>query len=234
VLVGEGSNETRFTVHHGIITKRSSFFRAARSERWTTEKSKPADLQAYEPETFEVYLHCLYHGTVPNPTLSHKRPSPPDMNSSSEVLKKHREQLIIARRIYSDARFKELVDLYVLADILVDPETMNIAIDEIRRFSNRIDDEPSAKVITHAFRSTREGDGLRMLFADYFVFGSSKLSSTNLPKELFHVVGKGFLIAKEEDNITVKDEFPEFFRDVNGSVDWDNRVYYQNIEDDDE
>lgn len=48
------------------------------------------------------------------------------------------------------------------------------------------------------------------------------------------MVGERFLIAKEEDNITVKDEFPEFFRDVNGSVDWDNRVYYQDIEDDDE
>jgi hypothetical protein len=233
VLVGAGSNETRFTVHHDIITKRSAFFRTARSERWTNEKTKPADLQAYKPETFEMYLHCLYHDTVTKPTVLYKRVPPPDKKSGPEILKKHREQETIARQVYSDSRLMELVDLYVLADILVDPLTMNISIDEIRRFS-KLFDEPSAKVITHAFRFTSEGDGLRMLFADYFVYGSSKIPSSDLPQGFFRVVGERFLEVKVDGNILVEDTLPSWFQDVSGSDDWDNHAYYQDLEDDEE
>jgi hypothetical protein len=230
VLVGAGSNETRFTVHHDIITKRSAFFRTARSERWTTVKTKPADLQAYEPETFEMYLQCLYHDTVPKPTLFFKPVPMPDKKSGPEILKKHREQATTARRVYSDSRFKELVDLYVLADILADPTTMNIAIDEIRRFSKIFHGEPSAKVITHAFRFTSESDGLRLLFADYCVYGSSRIPSSDLPKELFNVVGEGFLDAKGDGNILVEGKLPSMFRDLGGINDWENHDYHQDLE----
>ena len=181
-----------------------------------------------------MYLHCLYHDTVPKPTLLFKPVPIPDKKSGPEILKKHREQATTAHRVYSDSRFKELVDLYVLADILVDPTTMNIAIDEIRRFSKTFHDEPSAKVITHAFRFTSEGDGLRMLFADYFVYGSSRIPSNDLPKEFFNVVGERFLDAKGDGDILVADTLPSVFRDVSGSDDWENHVYYQDLEVDEE
>jgi hypothetical protein len=65
VLVGAGAKQRRFTVHHDLITKRSKFFRAARSERWTLIKSKPADLQHCDPDIFAKYLHCIYRDAVP-------------------------------------------------------------------------------------------------------------------------------------------------------------------------
>jgi hypothetical protein len=231
VLVGTGSNETRFTVHHEIIAKRSAFFRTARSER--KEKSEPADLHEYKPETFEVYLYCLYHDATPKALLFEPVP-PPDKESAPEIIENHRKQVSVARRVFSDSRFKELVDLYALADSLTDTITANIAIDEIRRFSNSFGHEPSAKVIKHAFRLTANPDGLRILLADYFIYGSSKISSCDLPKQFFNVVGERFLDAKKAGDILLTDTLPEFFRDVNGSDDWGDRVYYQDPESDEE
>lgn len=236
MLVGTGSNETRFTVHHEIITKRSAFFRKARSERWTTDKSKPADLHEHKPETFEVYLYCLYHDAAPEAPLF--TPIPWPKNPKDKVIfEKYEEQVSITRQAFSESRFNELVDLYILADVLADPTTANIAIDEIRRFTNSFHEDPSAGVITYAFRFTRDGDGLRMLLADNFLYGSSKISPDDLPKECFYVVGERFLEAKEYENIVVKDNMaPGFFREVKGSLYWDGDEYdyYQDVEEDEE
>jgi hypothetical protein len=65
VLVGSRSNQKRFTLHHDIFTKRSRFFRAARSERWAPG-TKPTDLHEYDLSIFNLYLHCVYRDALPS------------------------------------------------------------------------------------------------------------------------------------------------------------------------
>jgi hypothetical protein len=206
VLVGTGSNETRFTVHHDVILKRSAFFRAARSERWITDKSKPADLHEHNPETFNVYLHCLYHSVVPK-----------SLNINAH-----------------DTRFKELIDLYALADILVDPTTANLVIDEIRSYSELVRRNPSAEAITYAFESTRDDDALRGLFADFCIYDGADLPEGNLPKEFLSLLVQRFLAEKDRGTIVMDNDQYECFAIVSGRDGWDDYDYYRKVEDDEE
>lgn len=61
VLVGKEPNQKRFTVHHDLLVQRSEFFKAARSSRWT-QAEQPTTLVDHDPDTFSIYLHCLYFG----------------------------------------------------------------------------------------------------------------------------------------------------------------------------
>lgn len=235
MLVGSGLTQTHFNVHHSIITKRSGFFRAARSKRWTTDKSKPADLQDYDPRTFDRYLHCLYHNAVPKgPTLPESKPTPPPgTKRNSDIYKAYLSQEIVYQKAV-DARYMELVRLYIVADSLADPTTANIVIDEIRRFSRFSVKNPSTEVINYVFRSTTDNDGLRILFADFYVYDDYQLPEGDLPKEFLHLIVKRFLAAKNGDDITVDDSQFTFFKDVEGSHGWVHHEYYQEVEEHEE
>jgi len=53
VLVGHGGDQRRYILHTDLFTKRSGFFKAARSERWS-KGTKPTELPDHEAETFEL------------------------------------------------------------------------------------------------------------------------------------------------------------------------------------
>lgn len=60
VIVGPPEDQQRFTVHRDIICRRSKFFQAARSERWTSDPGKPTELTDTTPSAFQDYLYCMY------------------------------------------------------------------------------------------------------------------------------------------------------------------------------
>lgn len=62
VVVGKEPNQRRFTVYHDILTRRSEFFRAARSGRWIAQPEQATLLDDHEPDVFSVYLHCVSFG----------------------------------------------------------------------------------------------------------------------------------------------------------------------------
>ncbi|KAK5724473.1 hypothetical protein LTR15_004518 [Elasticomyces elasticus] len=63
VLVGPSKKE--FHVHVGALTRRSTFFKAAVAQRWTSEgQAKAVELPEDEPDVFSYYLQCLYFDTV--------------------------------------------------------------------------------------------------------------------------------------------------------------------------
>lgn len=63
VIVGQADlDQQRFTLHTDVFTKRSEFFRVARSPEWLVDPSKPVDLQDDDPEVFSAYMNCAYFG----------------------------------------------------------------------------------------------------------------------------------------------------------------------------
>jgi hypothetical protein len=120
--VGIKPNRMRFTVHRDLITKRSEFFRAARTKYWT-EPSKVTRLVDDDPVVFEVYLNCLYNGLDCLAKLDYSKPISGG-DKDNEVEKKHEH--------HETARF--LIDLYLLTDKLVDRTTANVVMRALLTF----------------------------------------------------------------------------------------------------
>lgn len=187
VLVGAGAKQRRFTVHHDLITKRSKFFRAARSERWTLDKSKPADLQHCDPDIFANYLHCVYHDTVP---LYDRWKDGDDINASYAM------ELMCRETWFADKYYEHLVKLYTTADSLEDPITANMVVDEVRRISQKAC-PPLASKVKLAFDNTVLGDNMRKVLADIFVSvsdarGDEDLEDVDYPEDFLKLVVERF------------------------------------------
>jgi hypothetical protein len=69
---------------------------------------------------------------------------------------------------------KLLVDLYVLADKLMDPVTANMAIDKLIRMTEARHDYPSPNLVSYVYRFTTVGSQLRRLCRDWYVFTVSE------------------------------------------------------------
>ena len=134
VLVGREHNQQPFTVHHDITTRRSKFFRQARSPQWNSDKSVPVELQHADPQIFDLYLHFVYHDAAPSFIG--------DTSTEAEL------------------RYEVFIDLYVLADSLRDSATAELAIGEIFWIRDR-EKLPEAGTIHHAYRHTMKGCALR-------------------------------------------------------------------------
>jgi hypothetical protein len=158
VLVGP--NLQRFTVHHDVITRRSRFFRQARSPQWNSDKSLPVELQHADPQIFDVYLQCVYHNEIPEFT-------------GEEYTE---DQL----------RYEVLIDLYVLADSLLDFTTTKLAMDTI--WDVHLEGFlPEAGMINHAYRHTMEGCALREVLVEMFS-ESAWLPDGDFPNEFLRAI----------------------------------------------
>lgn len=111
-----------------------------------------------------------------------------------------------------------------------------MVIDEIRIFIGTFTfPNPSTEVINLAFDSTRENDGLRVVFADFFVYleGSSNLDP-ELPQELFILVIERYASLKRDglmDGEVKMRTLAEEFGFLVGSGHWDEFPdYYQPCE----
>jgi hypothetical protein len=220
VLVGTAPDQKRFTVHHDIATKRSGFYRAARSERWTPE-TKPTDLSEHDPETFTTYLHCIYGNAMPEHVH-------PPIIADERVL--DFMQLSADARLRADRQFEHSINLYVLADSLMDPLTANMAIAEIRRIGKVADEfsqTPGANVIARAFRSTREDDGLRNLLVDFYIYNPFAQHNCDFPKAFLLLLSQRFQNAKHGNNVSFDEEHLE---ELQGDSPWTIADYYQKLE----
>lgn len=110
VPFGTGASQMRIPVNREVATKRSAFFRAATSTRWTTDPSKPVDLQEHEPEVFRSYIRCIYFAWFDLPSAT-------------------------ASRETVDRCYEALTKLYILTDKLGDVSTGNFVLSKIIRLS---------------------------------------------------------------------------------------------------
>ena len=118
VIVGTAPNQLEFTFYYKVVAKRSGFFR--KCERSTEEESTLAVFHDHDPSTFDLYLECLYDNAVP------KRSRPKVIRELEKKLyppgltEEEKEQYYTGNAKFRSARCKELVDLYILADHLMD------------------------------------------------------------------------------------------------------------------
>jgi hypothetical protein len=155
VLVGQWPNRELFTgVDHDLITERSGFFRAARSACWL-KRNKATELVDDDPYIFTAYLNCLYLG--------------------ADFLRKRHEENTEGSTPAEDGKgnildhetLDFLIDLYILADKLLDPITANILIDELITFVSKMSWVPGATTVNFVYNSTVDGSPLRRLCQDW-------------------------------------------------------------------
>ena len=233
ILVGTGSSQMRFNAELKKLMQRSKFFPVARSACWTP-KTKPTRFPDQDPSTFDLYLDTVYDDYVPG------RPYPKfarwyEENYSKIWPRKHTEedteQYDTVTQNFREDRYMEIVNLYTLADYLMDPVTANMAVDGLRDFMREHCYTPSADVINHVMSSTKNDDGLRVVLADFFVYNSSQSLDHSMPKEFFNLIAEMYEWMKDFHHIEVsKDNIAEF-ENGTGMVRWDDYEYYQDFED---
>jgi hypothetical protein len=153
-----------------LITKRSDFFRVARLARWT-KPNKATKLVDEDPDTFAAYLDRLYFGTG-----SVIKSSDADATRDSSSAAEKDEQKKTDEQEKKDKQEKKdivtvnlLLDVYLLADRLLDPTTANVVIDEIIAFVDTLSWAPGQHFIARVYDSTLEGSPLRRLCRDWRV-----------------------------------------------------------------
>ncbi|KAH7137918.1 hypothetical protein B0J11DRAFT_573932 [Dendryphion nanum] len=140
VCVGdEDDGKKTFTVHEGLITARSLFFRNALNGNWRESDDKSVPLDDVDPEIFAIYLNSIYHNQLPV------------FPASGEV--------------DGGGQFETLMKVYVLADKLMDTTTKNTILDAVicRVRERKI---PSPAALTIVYVSTPENDPMRRLVVD--------------------------------------------------------------------
>lgn len=159
VLVGDEEIQQRFTVHKDVACKHSPFFRAARSQRWNHESSRPTELLDTKPAVFEEYLRCIYADRV-------ETASP----GKSDIL--GRVQLWILADRLQDLTTANLVADEIVRDSVGQSDTA-------WRFV------PTLKVVAFAYSHTAPGSAMRRLMRDLRVYdgAGSKSDETSLEYE---------------------------------------------------
>lgn len=200
MLVGTEPNQRRFSVHRDIITKRSKFFEAARSERWTKDPSKPVDLKHHEPEIFAMYLHCIYFDQVQETTADYT-----DIDTVKEAPSGRRQEV-------ADGMFEARVKLYLLADEMQDRPSTNLVINDLARLTASLSLYPSGRAVGLAYASSLEGSPLRRLLVDLTLHDSPILPKGNYPSEYlqdviaeYHVQKRNVRLGGDRDDIPLLD-----------------------------
>lgn len=81
---------------------------------------------------------------------------------------------------------KFLVDLYLLADKVMDTVTANMAIDKLIRMCEARESHPSSALISYVYGSTTVGSPLRRLFRDWYVFTVSESWVDDIYQKGYH------------------------------------------------
>jgi hypothetical protein len=151
MFAGNGESRRLFTIHEDVITQRSKLLRTARQQKKNWKKSKAIMLKDEDPQVFSAYLHTVYFGVV---SLKNRTAEDAAGNATR-----------IASRNKEVARF--LIDLYLLADKLLDSVTANMAIEILSFFDRNIG--PLSGVTPYVYASTADGSPLRMLVRDFYI-----------------------------------------------------------------
>lgn len=228
VLVGRANHSRQlFMLHTSVFIPRSEFFRAARSSHWLSDPQKPVDLTDEEPATFSHYMNCVYFGIgalkAASPELEleimdqdhqgsstqnpEKQEVPDAFTLSERDLNAHMDKALEENTqldVQAYGQMDALVKLYLIADKLQDLTTVNIAIDEIVRFSHSTQRNPYHSTIRIAYEATTHGSPLRRLIRDFFVFETMeylapRIHAENLPLDFYRDVAVELLRRKSLD-----------------------------------
>jgi hypothetical protein len=169
VLVGSPPNQKCFNLHKDIMIERSGYFAAARSGRWNeNELLKATDLTAEDPEVFKNYIYCAYFDRVCVKGFEITDASTFKENAAIDK-KLDEEQVNGLRWPYSTKeRFKGLMKVYLLANMLLDHKTANLVVDETLRTLDLLNTLPGAGAIHLIFENTVPGDGMRNFWIDWY------------------------------------------------------------------
>ena len=175
VVVGYPPEQKIFTVPHDLLVRRSEFFKTVRSNRWLWETRqpflKPVDLSEEYPDTFTSYLHCVFFDSVaPN-----------------------------ARMEGNIQRYDDLIELYTLAEQLLDFTTADLVIDKIISSVDEMLLLPGVDDIKLVYATTVEGGPLRRLMVDYCVYSEVRClprAKDEYPHEYLQEVVEKFMALK--------------------------------------
>ena len=226
VVVGNRKKQWWIEVEHDIMTKRSKLFQFDRS----TSKTNQIELPGHDRRTFEMYENVVRYDKMLE-ELYPRAAQLYEKKSLCERTEKQKEQYSAVLQAYHDDQYSDFVEVYSLANYLEDPTTANIVIDGIRMYMEKYAYAPSKKVIRLVLNSTEENDGLRLVFADFFVYQSGHRLDPKLPKEFFILVTQRYESMKTDQKIVVKKELVERFGLAVQDKHWnDFPDYYQRCE----
>ena len=167
-----------FAVHEKLICASSEFFKKIMSRDWKESKQRSIQLEDDDPDTFQLYLHWLYRGTLP------VRTDGPGRIANSEYL-----QLAMA---------------YVLGDKLQDGDFQDITIDAmIDKCKSPASDGakwfPVGSVIQCIYDNTPESSKARRLLVDIYVHNGcsgwlrDSMKPDEIPKDFLFEIAIAFL-----------------------------------------
>lgn len=169
VMVGDPLlRQEVFFLETQLFTKRSVYLAKCIAEN-------PHE-QIYLPETtprvFRVYIDCIRNGSQEIETWSNTF----ELSTQGGSREKQND---------ADAVFHMLIDLYSLAGkMLLDDRTAHLATDEIIRFSDYSGLIPEISMDC-AYRKTENGDRLRRLLSDFWIYETATAGSERLMRKPF-------------------------------------------------
>jgi hypothetical protein len=195
------------------MTRRSGYFAAARSGRWTESKLlKATDLTAEDPEVFNNYLRCAYNDCVYIEGLEITEAG--TFEDSATIDKKlneewgeHTKEMRRPHRIME--RLKGLMKVYLLANVLLDHKTANMVVDETLRSLNILKAIPSEGPVQLIYDNTVAGDRMRNFWTDWYVYNTTTLSYPDdderpWPNDFLVDVVKGLQDVKKMETSVIK------------------------------
>jgi hypothetical protein len=199
VVVGYPPDQETFKVPRKLLVCRSDFFATVRSPRWLNlcqSWGKPVDLTEEFPDTFTSYLHCVcWDSVVPN-----------------------------ARMEGDVQRYDFLIQLYTLADRLLDFTTADLVIDKIISSVHEQLLLPGLEDIQLVYYTTPEGSPLRRLMVDYCVYSEAGHLSgpkDEYPHEYLQEVVEKFMALKEPIQDVYRpdpDDTSDYHRDAHADL----------------
>jgi hypothetical protein len=175
---------TPFSVHEKLICASSDFFRNAMARDWKESKQRSIHLKDDDADTFELYLHWLYRGTLP------VRINEPGLVGNSEYL--------------------QMAKAYVLGDKLQDGDFKDVIIDAIIDKCKSIASDghkwsPVGPVLRCIYDNTPTSSKARRLLVDIYVHNGSGdwlsdwVKQDDIPKDFLLDIAMAFLNKKEKN-----------------------------------
>ena len=172
-----------------MITKRSEYFRAARSSQWIKD-NKRSRLPDDDPTVFSDYVHCLYFGTDDleawiQTDVAKEWAAKGDRNDNATL-----EGTAMEGHFSSMQRF---IDLYILCDKLLDPILANSVIDKLVSFTSKQSWGLNSDLVIHIYASIADGNPLRWLACDWYMHDGTHMWPLTLPVKQWAGLPRDFL-----------------------------------------
>lgn len=173
-----------FCVHEKLICASSDFFRNAMARDWKESKQRSIHLEDEDADTFELYLHWLYRGTLP------VRINEPGLVGNSEYLQMSKAYVLGDK--LQDGDFKD-----VIIDAIID-KCKSIASDGRKWF-------PVGPVLRCIYDNTPTSSEARRLLVDIYVHNGSGdwlsdwVKQDDIPKDFLLDITMAFLNKKEKN-----------------------------------